>query len=130
MPGSDRCPLLHHYLRRAAGYWPNASAIVEEERVVTFRELWERAGALASFLRGRGLAPGDRVAILLPKSVEAITAMFASLTLPAMAACTARRPNGRGTSVRFASSWARPTVAPASGASWRERSSMWRGRPV
>ncbi len=79
MPGSDRCPLLHHYLRRAAGYWPNASAIVEEERVVTFRELWERAGALASFLRGRGLAPGDRVAILLPKTVEAITAMFASL---------------------------------------------------
>jgi amino acid adenylation domain-containing protein len=46
---------------------------------VTYRELHARAARLAGFLRARGVAPGDRVALLLPKSVASVTVIFAAL---------------------------------------------------
>ena len=46
---------------------------------MTYRELDEAANRLAHLLAAQGLGPGDRVALLLPRSAEAIVAMLAVL---------------------------------------------------
>jgi amino acid adenylation domain-containing protein len=43
---------------------------------LTYEELNRQADALAAFLAGRGLAPGDRVGVVLPKSAAAVVALF------------------------------------------------------
>ena len=54
-------------------------AIQEEERITTFAGLVANAESLADAMIARGLRPQDRVALLLPKSTDAITALFATL---------------------------------------------------
>lgn len=49
----------------------------EGTRRVTYGELLESSRRWAGLLRERGLRRGDRVAIFLPKSVEAVVALFA-----------------------------------------------------
>jgi amino acid adenylation domain-containing protein/thioester reductase-like protein/non-ribosomal peptide synthase protein (TIGR01720 family) len=58
---------------------PNAVAISCDGRSMTYRELDEAANRLAHLLAGRGVGPGQRVALLLPRSVEAIVAIVAVL---------------------------------------------------
>src|SRR5207237_9490645 len=48
----------------------------EEERALPFRELLPRARRAASALRQRGIARGDRVALILPTGVEFMDAFF------------------------------------------------------
>ncbi|TAM59189.1 long-chain fatty acid--CoA ligase [bacterium] len=45
---------------------PEATALVSGAERVTWRQLHERATALAAHLRNQGLAPGERVACILP----------------------------------------------------------------
>ncbi len=71
--------LLHEWLRHSAAATPNAVAIVDEERVTTFAELFAQAEMLAWCFCRQGIEPGDRIALLLPKSTEAIVGVFASL---------------------------------------------------
>ncbi len=47
----------------------------------TYRELHHRASRLASVLRGLGLSAGDRLAIMLPNSVEFVECLAASAKL-------------------------------------------------
>ena len=58
---------------------PEAVAISCGERRWTYRELDETANRLAHLLAGRGVGPGQRVALLLPRSAEAIVAIWAVL---------------------------------------------------
>ncbi|ARV85421.1 non-ribosomal peptide synthetase (plasmid) [Mycobacterium intracellulare subsp. chimaera] len=58
---------------------PDAIAISYEERAWTYREVEESANRLAQFLIARGAAPGARVALLLPRTPEAVVAMVAVL---------------------------------------------------
>ena len=44
---------------------------------MTYRELDEAANRLAQLLASQGVGPGQRVALVLPRSVEAIVAMLA-----------------------------------------------------
>jgi amino acid adenylation domain-containing protein len=67
------------WLRTTAERSPCATAIEEDERLTTFAELFASANSLASAMYAHGLRPLDRVALLLPKSTEAITALFAAL---------------------------------------------------
>lgn len=53
-------------------------AVVEGARRVTYAELLERALSFASTLKQAGVKRGDRVAIFLPRSVNAVTALFAT----------------------------------------------------
>ncbi|MDH3683210.1 MAG: amino acid adenylation domain-containing protein, partial [Acidimicrobiia bacterium] len=46
---------------------------------LTGAELWDRATALASWLEHRGVGPGQRVGIELPRSAEAVIAILATL---------------------------------------------------
>ena len=56
---------------------PEAVALSFEGRSMTYRELDEAANRLAHLLAGQGVGPGQRVALLLPRSAEAIVAILA-----------------------------------------------------
>ena len=46
---------------------------------ITIDQLWARARAVAGAFERLGVQPGDRIAIVLDKSIESITALFAAL---------------------------------------------------
>ena len=56
---------------------PEAVAVSFEGVSMTYRELDEASNRLAHLLAARGAAPGQRVALLLSRSAEAIVAMLA-----------------------------------------------------
>ena len=58
---------------------PEAVALSCEGRSWTYRELDEAANRLAHLLAGQGAGPGERVALLLSRSAEAIVAILAVL---------------------------------------------------
>src|SRR6266568_8355133 len=77
----------------AAGYWgdetlyavtakyaqatPDAFAVRDRHRRLTYAELVEAADRLAGSLAGQGLGPGQRVAVWLPSRVETAIALVA-----------------------------------------------------
>jgi amino acid adenylation domain-containing protein len=72
--------LLHELLVESAGVRPGAIAVVDGDRQLTYGELDDRSGQLASLLVGRaGVQRGDRVAVYLDKSIEAVVAIYAVL---------------------------------------------------
>lgn len=71
--------LLHEWLWRTGEAFPESVAIVEEDRVTSFGELLAHAEALAATFVDLGVRQGDRVALVMPKTTEAIVAVFASL---------------------------------------------------
>ncbi len=79
MPESEAPLLLHEYLRQSARRRAGSPAIVEEGRITSFDELLKNATSVAATLLARGLEKGDRVALVLSKSTEAITSLFATL---------------------------------------------------
>ena len=58
---------------------PEAVAMSCERLSMTYRELDEASNRLAHLLVGRGVGPGQRVALLFPRSVEAVVAILAVL---------------------------------------------------
>ena len=79
---------------RASGYWgeetlyalalgharatPDAFAVRDHQRRLTYRALIDAADRLAASLAGQGLRPGERVAVWLPSRVETAIALLAS----------------------------------------------------
>lgn len=63
-------------LWETAGRSPEAKAIVDRERSVSYAELLGRAGAIAAAVVERRIEPGDRVAVLLEKGADAAAAYF------------------------------------------------------
>ncbi|MES2124524.1 MAG: class I adenylate-forming enzyme family protein [Gemmatimonadota bacterium] len=57
---------------------PNAPAVVDGDRRLTWSELAERVQALAQGFRAEGLQPGDRLAIDLPNSLEWLVSLLAA----------------------------------------------------
>jgi crotonobetaine/carnitine-CoA ligase len=53
---------------------PDHAVVRLEDRVLTYGQLDGRAGRLAAALAGLGLAPGDKVAVMLPTGAEALEA--------------------------------------------------------
>ena len=75
---------------------PDAVAVRFEGRSMTYRELDEASNRLAHRLVGHGAGPGRCVALLLPRSAEAIVAMLAVLkTGAAYLAIDAALPDAR-----------------------------------
>ena len=58
---------------------PEAVAVTFEGRSMTYRELDEAANRVAHLLAGHGVGPGQRVALLLSRSAQAIVAILAVL---------------------------------------------------
>lgn len=71
--------LLQTYLDRQAERQPEATAVVSESARISYGELFRRSNQLACALKAAGCRQGDRISILLPKSIDALTGMLASL---------------------------------------------------
>lgn len=71
--------LLQHLLADSAARVPSRPALAVGERSLTYGELDELTNRVARALLAQGVAPGDRVGILVPKSAAAVVAMFGVL---------------------------------------------------
>lgn len=75
-----RAVSLADYLERSADRVPERAALVDPDGTeICYQQLNLEAGRVAAFLVTRGVIPGDRVAVLLPKSATAVTAMLGIL---------------------------------------------------
>jgi amino acid adenylation domain-containing protein len=70
---------LQDWLTTQAERRPEASAIVFRGQSTSYGTLEQASNRLARALRAAGCIPGDRVALLLPKSPQALVAMFGVL---------------------------------------------------
>ncbi|MFC5655110.1 amino acid adenylation domain-containing protein [Streptomyces nogalater] len=59
---------LHDCVAEQARLRPHAPAVMYGDESLSYADLWDRSGRLAAELRGRGVGPGDVVALLLPPS--------------------------------------------------------------
>jgi amino acid adenylation domain-containing protein len=65
------------YLDASAAQWPARTAVVDPAGwSLTYRELHQRADAVAAFLIGAGVTKGDRVGVVLPKSADGVACLF------------------------------------------------------
>ncbi|MGQ0575628.1 MAG: Pls/PosA family non-ribosomal peptide synthetase [Pseudonocardia sp.] len=70
---------LHQFFEASCDRVPDAVAVEVGERLLTYGELDGRANRLAHVLRGRGVGPGSRVAILLERSEATYVALLGVL---------------------------------------------------
>lgn len=70
---------VEEFLERSAQRTPYKTALVCQQRRLNYRELEEQSNQLAHALLEQGVARGDRVAIYLENSVEAVLSIFAVL---------------------------------------------------
>ena len=71
--------LLQHLLTESAARAPRMPAVASEGRFLSYEELDRLSNQVARALIARGVAPGDRVGILAPKSAAAVVAVFGAL---------------------------------------------------
>lgn len=71
--------LLHHLLTQSAARAPRRPAVAAGERCLSYEELDRLSNQVARALLGCGVAPGDRVGILAPKSAAAVVGAFGGL---------------------------------------------------
>ena len=71
-------------LKATAGRMPRKAALVFYGREVSFAELDEASDRFAAWLRGRGLGPGDRVALYLENCPQFAIAHFGALKVGAI----------------------------------------------
>jgi acyl-CoA synthetase (AMP-forming)/AMP-acid ligase II len=86
-------------LEEAASFAPRKIAIVEGDKKKTFKELDERATALAASLQRLGIRKGDRVAIYMKSSIEFVVSFYAIEKLGGIVAWV--NPNYRKTEAEF-----------------------------
>jgi len=68
---------LVEYLEASAAHWPDRQAVVSPDGMaVTYQQLNDQANRFAGFLSERGVAPGDRVGVVLPKGIPAVVSLF------------------------------------------------------
>ncbi|MCP3166615.1 non-ribosomal peptide synthetase [Myxococcus qinghaiensis] len=70
---------LHHLIAAHATRTPDALAVVDPERRLTYAQLDQRANQLAHHLRALGVGPEQRVGIFLERSVDLVVAVLAVL---------------------------------------------------
>ncbi|HEV7515515.1 MAG TPA: amino acid adenylation domain-containing protein, partial [Thermoanaerobaculia bacterium] len=75
----DLAPALPSLFAAQVARTPDALAVVCGSEVLTYAELDHRASRLAYHLRGRGVGPESRVALLLDRSLARVTATLAIL---------------------------------------------------
>ena len=70
---------VEHFLERSAARLPDKIALVCDDRRLTYRDIDRECDRVAALFREHGVARGDRVAIYLDNSVEAVISVFAAL---------------------------------------------------
>lgn len=76
MTGAARPGTLHEALLRSARRDPGHPAVQDGTRVLSYAELADWSGRISGLLHSAGVRAGDRVGLCLPKSAEAIAAMY------------------------------------------------------
>lgn len=77
MPSNPSASHLCRYLEESAVRFPGRVAAMDPDGAsLTYAELDQRASRIAGFLASRGIQPGDRVGLVLPKSIDALVALF------------------------------------------------------
>jgi acyl-CoA synthetase (AMP-forming)/AMP-acid ligase II len=71
--------LIHEILEYTAGRLPDKLFLAEDDRELTYADALAGSRALAVALRDRGVAPGDRVALLFPNCIDFCLAYFGVL---------------------------------------------------
>src|SRR5262245_44854392 len=66
---------LYAVAARHAAATPDAFAVRDRYRRLTYRQLVAAADRLAAYLAGHGVRPGERVAVWLPSCVEVAAAL-------------------------------------------------------
>ncbi len=91
--------LLHHYLEKAADLHPEKEALTTGAARVTYAEFLDTSKNLARALLELGVEKGDRVAVLMPTSIEYIyTYMAASMVGAILAGIN---PNYKGPEIAY-----------------------------
>ncbi|MET3196341.1 long-chain-fatty-acid--CoA ligase [Bacillus sp. OAE603] len=71
--------LLPIYLKKTATEYPDKKALNFLGREMTFKEIYVQSLRFANYLRNLGIKKGDRVAIMLPNSPQAVIAYYGIL---------------------------------------------------
>jgi amino acid adenylation domain-containing protein len=71
--------LIQDLLERSAARKPGNTAVSGSGHSIDYRDLHGKSSYLAGLLRENGCKPGDKIALLLDKSIEAIVAIFGIL---------------------------------------------------
>ncbi len=72
---------LHKFLEGAADWLPKRTAIVFYGKKLSYHELDQLVNQFAHVLHGQGVAPGDRVMVVLPNIPQMIIAYYATLKI-------------------------------------------------
>ncbi|MFQ6117193.1 MAG: class I adenylate-forming enzyme family protein, partial [Candidatus Bipolaricaulia bacterium] len=70
---------LYSVLEEAAARWGEKTAVIHQDKEISFKELNGRADRLATALADMGIGRGDKVALYLPNSPEFIIGFFGTL---------------------------------------------------
>jgi O-succinylbenzoic acid--CoA ligase len=81
---AERPKSVHEILSSAVARRPDGVALICGEQSLTYRELDAQVGRAAAGLAARGIAAGDRVALVIANSIEFVVAMFAVARLGAV----------------------------------------------
>src|SRR6266581_7513617 len=76
---AGRFNLLHEFFEAQADTRPQATALIIEGKQITYGEVEQQANRLARYLRKYRVGPGSLVAILLPRSLDAYTAILGTV---------------------------------------------------
>jgi len=76
---------LFKIVERAAAQWPTSVALVQDERVFTYDNLYQAICKLADELIGIGVTRGDKVGVVFPRCIEYVLSCFAVLKAGAIA---------------------------------------------
>jgi acyl-CoA synthetase (AMP-forming)/AMP-acid ligase II len=66
-----------------AARWPNRAAVIDDDGVISYRELQSRTEALAAALQRRGVEPGDAVGVMCRNGRSFVEALFAAASVGA-----------------------------------------------
>ena len=86
-----RATNLSERIAKVAVERPDAIAVVENDERLTYAQLYDQAGSLATLLAADGSGPGDRVAVMLANGIDAVRAVVAILRLGAVLVAVSTR---------------------------------------
>jgi len=67
-----------HFLEKSVNDHPQNIAFIHLDRTITYLELYNFLGRIASFLKGLSLKPGSRIALFWDNSIEYVSLFFAT----------------------------------------------------
>ena len=85
-PELPRYETLVHMLQAAVEERPDVTAVIYQERAITYRELGRAVAGLAQQLARAGVAGGNRVVVMMPNSIEMDVALLAVMATGAQVA--------------------------------------------